>query len=242
MFSLADGCTMGAKKDGLANIGGFVAVRDESLAPELRQRLVVTEGFPTYGGMSGRDLEAVARGLSEVIDETNLVYLEASIRCVIDRLDEAGVPVVLPHGGHAVFLDAAPSLGHLPWQQSPGQDLALELYLEGGIRAREIRTVMLGHGDGTTGDETSAKYELVRTGIPRRTYTHSHMDYVIEVMRRVWDRRSAVPGVEITAAPAALRHFQADFQRVPPPAAPVGLSLDTAPPDLTRSVPGTEPL
>ncbi len=215
MFRCADGCTMSAKKDGLANIGGFLAVRDAELAGELRCRLVVTEGFPTYGGMSGRDLEAVAQGLHEVLDESYLAYREASIRYVVERLNEAGVPVVLPHGGHAIFLDAARFLDHLPRSSYPGQALAIELYLEGGLRTCEIGSVMLARTDPETGAELPARHELVRLAIPRRTYTQSHMDYVIEIVRRVWERRTAIPGVEITSAPAILRHFRARFGRVP---------------------------
>jgi tryptophanase len=214
-FSLADGCTMSAKKDGLANIGGFLAVRDRALATTLRQRLVVTEGFPTYGGMAGRDLEAVAQGLREVVDESYLSYRAASIRYVVDRLHRAGVPVVLPRGGHAIFLDAARFLAHLPRSRYPGQALAIELYLEGGLRACEIGSVMLAHVDPETGEEVPAKHELVRLAIPRRTYTQSHMDYVIEIVRRVWERRDNVRGVRIEKAPAVLRHFQADFARTP---------------------------
>lgn len=213
IFDLADGCTMSAKKDGLANIGGFIALRDATLAAELRRRLVVTEGFPTYGGMAGRDLDAVAQGLQEVLDESYLAYRAASIRYVVERLDEAGVPVVLPAGGHAIFLDAARFLDHLHASQYPGQALAIELYLEGGLRSCEIGSVMLAHIDPQTGDEVPAPHELVRLAIPRRTYTQSHMDYVIEIVRRVWERRDSVAGVEIAAAPPVLRHFQADFRR-----------------------------
>ncbi len=215
IFDLADGCTMSAKKDGLANIGGFLAVRSAELAQELRQRLVVTEGFPTYGGLSGRDLEAVAQGLEEVLDEDYLTYRLASMRYIVQRLATAGIPVVQPTGGHAVFLDAARFLEHVPRTQYPGQALALELYLEGGIRSCEIGSVMLGRTDPDTGAELPAEHELVRLAIPRRTYTQSHMDYLIEIICRVWERRFDVPGVEITSAPKVLRHFQAGFRRLP---------------------------
>jgi tyrosine phenol-lyase len=217
IFACADGCTMSAKKDGLANIGGFLAVRDADLATELRQRLVVTEGFPTYGGMAGRDLDAVAQGLREVVDESYLSYRVASIRYVVERLHQAGVPVVLPHGGHAIFLDAARFLDHIPCSCYPGQALALELYLEGGLRACEIGSVMLAHTDAETGEEIPARHELVRLAIPRRTYTQSHMDYVIEIVRRVWERHREVRGVEIVEAPPVLRHFQASFRRTTSP-------------------------
>jgi len=215
VFALADGCTMSAKKDGLANIGGFLCVRDAELAADLRRRLVVTEGFPTYGGMSGRDLEAVAQGLEEVVDESYLAYREASIHYVVDRLHKAGVPVVVPHGGHAIFLDAKRFLAHLPVTQFPGQALAIELYLEGGLRTCEIGSVMLAYKDRVTGETVPARHELVRLAIPRRTYTQSHMDYVIEIVKRVWERRDEVQGVEITEQPPVLRHFQAHFARVP---------------------------
>ncbi|MEW6071190.1 MAG: tryptophanase [Planctomycetota bacterium] len=213
MFSLADGCTMSAKKDGLANIGGFLAVRDEALATVLRQRLVVTEGFPTYGGMSGRDLEAVAQGLREVVEEAYLDYRIASIRYVVERLAASGIPVVQRPGGHAIFLDAALFLPHLPWHRFPGHALALELYLEGGIRSCEIGSLMLARTDRETGKELPAEHELVRLAVPRRTYTQSHMDYVIEIVRRVWARREAIRGVEIEWAPEVLRHFSAHFRR-----------------------------
>ncbi|HED64116.1 MAG TPA: tryptophanase [Planctomycetes bacterium] len=213
-FEVADGCTMSAKKDGLANIGGFLAVRDRDLARELRQRLVVTEGFPTYGGMSGRDLEAVAQGLTEVIEEDYLAYRQASIAYVCDRLDERGIPVVLPAGGHAIFLDAARFLPHVPWSKFPGQALAIELYLEGGIRSCEIGSLMMGRKD-EDGNELPAAHELVRLAIPRRTYTQSHMDYLIAIIERVWQRRSEIGGVEITFEPPVLRHFGASFRSVP---------------------------
>jgi tryptophanase len=210
MFDLADGCTMSAKKDLLANIGGFLALRDTDLAGRVRQRMVVTEGFPTYGGMAGRDVEAVAQGLRESLDEDYLEYRQASIRYVVERLTKRGVPVVQPAGGHAIFLDAARFLAHLPRMRLPGQALAIELYLEGGVRTCEIGTVMLGRND------RPARHELVRLAIPRRTYTQSHMDYVIEIVAAVWERRARVPGLEIASAPAVLRHFGARFRRVEP--------------------------
>jgi tryptophanase len=217
-FDLADGCTMSAKKDGLANIGGFVALRDAALAEELRARLVVTEGFPTYGGLAGRDLEAIAVGLQEVLDPDYLEYRHASIRYVVDRLRARAVPVVWPAGGHAVFLDARAFLAHLEPHEYPGQALALELYLEGGIRSCEIGSVMLGRTDATTGALQPARHELVRLAIPRRTYTQSHMDYVLEVIEAVWKRRAAIPGVRISKSPSVLRHFRAEFERLPAPA------------------------
>jgi tyrosine phenol-lyase len=214
-FDLADGCTMSAKKDGLANIGGFLALRDAALAEELRTRLVVSEGFPTYGGLAGRDLEAIAVGLQEVLDPDYLEYRHASIRYVAERLRALGVPVVWPAGGHAVFLDARRFLPQLEPAEFPGQALALELYLEGGIRSCEIGSVMLGRSDAATGVLQPARHELVRLAIPRRTYTQSHMDYVLEVIAAVWQRRETIPGVRIAKDPGVLRHFRAEFERLP---------------------------
>jgi tyrosine phenol-lyase len=211
MFDLADGCTMSAKKDGLANIGGFLACRDATLAARVRQIMVVTEGFPTYGGMAGRDLEAIAQGLHEVLDENYLEYRHASIRYVVDRLARRGIPVVLPAGGHAVFLDAVRFLPHLDRTDLPGQALAIELYLEGGIRSCEIGSVM----QGATG--RPPRHELVRLAIPRRTYTQSHMDYVIEIVAKVFDRRDDIAGIRIAEAPDVLRHFSARFERLKGP-------------------------
>jgi tryptophanase len=215
MFDLVDGCTMSAKKEGLGNIGGFLAGRDGDIARLLRQRLVVTEGFPTYGGMAGRDLDAVAQGLHEVLDEAYQEYRHASIKYVCEGLHAVGVPVMRPAGGHAIFLDAERFLPHLPWQAFPGQALALELYLEGGVRSCEIGSLMLGRVDPATGEEQPAPHELVRLAIPRRTYTKSHMDYVIEVLEAVWARRHEVAGVAIVEAPAVLRHFTAKMRRLP---------------------------
>ncbi len=215
IFAYADACTMSAKKDGLANIGGFLACRDETLAARLRDRLVVTEGFPTYGGMSGRDLEAVARGLREVLDEDYLRYRHASIAYVCERLAARGVPVLVPPGGHAIFLDAGRFLPHLSWRRYPGQALAVELYLEGGIRACEIGSLMMAGRDPHTGREVPAKHELVRLAIPRRTYTQSHMDFLIEIVSRVWRRREEIEGMAIESAPEVLRHFGARLLRVP---------------------------
>jgi len=217
MFDLADGCTMSAKKDGLANIGGFIACRSEALANELRTLLVVTEGFPTYGGLAGRDLEAIAQGLREVVEPDYLEYRHASIRYVCERLRAGGIPVLWPPGGHAIFLDAERFLPHLPRQAFPGQALAIALYVEGGIRSCEIGSVMLAHRDPATGAEVLPRHELVRLAIPRRTYTQSHMDYVIEVVEQVWRRRAEIAGVRIASAPQVLRHFRARFELSPSP-------------------------
>ena len=209
MAALADGMTMSAKKDGLANIGGWLAMHDDGLAERCRNMLILTEGFPTYGGLAGRDLEAIAQGLREVVDEDYLRYRIVSTGYLGEALDEAGVPLVKPIGGHAVYLDARALLPHIPPLQYPGQALAVALYREGGIRGVEIGTVMFGrHPDGT---ETPASMELVRLAIPRRTYTQSHVDYVIEVVRSVAEHAADLRGFAIVEEAAQLRHFTARF-------------------------------
>jgi Tryptophanase len=209
MASLADGMTMSAKKDGLANIGGWLAVNDDSLAERCRNLLILTEGFPTYGGLAGRDLEAIAQGLREVVDEDYLRYRIGSTAYLGDALHEAGIPIVRPVGGHAVYIDARALLPHIDPLQYPGQALAVALFLEGGIRGCEIGTVMFGrHPDGT---ETPAAMDLVRLAIPRRTYTQSHIDYVIEVVRWVAERGRDLRGYRIVEEPRSLRHFTARF-------------------------------
>ena len=212
MASLADGMTMSAKKDGLANIGGWLALDDDEIAEQCRTLLILTEGFPTYGGLAGRDLEAIATGLEEIIDESYLEYRLASVRYLGERIAAQGVPIVQPPGGHAVFIDAAAFLPDVAPLQLPGQSLVAELYLEGGIRAVEIGTVMFGRIDAETGVETPARMELVRLAIPRRVYTQSHIDYVVEVVLAVWARRAQIGGFRITSQPPALRHFTADFE------------------------------
>ena len=210
--ALADGMTMSAKKDGLANIGGWLAMNDGALAAQCRNLLILTEGFPTYGGLAGRDLEAIAQGLTEVVDEHYLQYRIRSTAYLGEALDRAGVPTVKPAGGHAVYLDARALLAHIPPLQYPGQALAAALYLEGGIRGCEIGTVMFGaHPDGT---ETPAAMDLVRLAIPRRTYTQSHMDYVIEVVTWVAARADGLNGMRIVESAPALRHFTARFRPV----------------------------
>ena len=209
MASLADGMTMSAKKDGLANIGGWLAVNDDALAEQCRNLLILTEGFPTYGGLAGRDLEAIAQGLREVVDEDYLRYRVRSTAYLGEALDEAGVPLVKPFGGHAIYLDARALLPHIPPLEYPGQALAVALYREGGIRGCEIGTVMFGRRpDGT---EAPAAMDLVRLAIPRRTYTQSHVDYVIEVVRAVAERAGSLRGMRIVDQPPALRHFSARF-------------------------------
>ena len=213
MFSYADGCTMSAKKDAFANIGGFLCTNDAELAHRERNILILTEGFPTYGGLAGRDLEAIAVGLREILDENYLDYRLLSTRYVVRHLDEAGIPVILPAGGHAVYIDARRFLPHIEPLQYPGQALAVELYIEGGIRCVEIGTVMFGL-DPHTGEEEPARQDLVRLAIPRRVYTQSHMDYVIEALHIVAERRDQIRGMRITEAPRFLRHFTAHFERI----------------------------
>jgi tryptophanase len=210
MFSLADGCTMSAKKDGLANIGGFLAMNDDRLAERCRTLLILTEGFPTYGGLAGYDLEAIARGLEEVLQEDYLRYRIRSIEYLAEKLVAADVPIVRPPGGHAVYIDARALLPHIPPLQYPGVALANALYLEAGIRACEIGTVMFGlKPDGT---EVPAAMDLVRLAIPRRLYTQSHIDYVAEAIIQVAAKRERINGLRITSAPQVLRHFTARFE------------------------------
>jgi tryptophanase len=210
MAALADGMTMSAKKDPLANIGGWLALNDDARAERCRNLLILTEGFPTYGGLAGRDLEAIAQGLKECVDPDYLRYRIRSTAYLGEALDRAGVPVVKPSGGHAVYLDARALLPHIPPLGYPGQALAIELYLAGGIRGCEIGTVMFGRAaDGT---EQPAAMDLVRLAIPRRTYTQSHVDYVIEVVTSVAARAGDLPDYEIVEQAPTLRHFTARFR------------------------------
>jgi tyrosine phenol-lyase len=212
MFSHADGCTMSAKKDGLANIGGFLATNDARLAQQERDLLILTEGFPTYGGLAGRDLEAIAVGLEEVLEEDYLEYRLASTRYLGDHISQGGVPIVQPPGGHAIYIDAAAFLPHVPPLELPGQSLVAELYVEGGIRAVEVGTVMFGTRDADTGAESTAKMELVRLAIPRRVYTQSHVDYLVEAILHVYERREAIGGFKFSYQAPVLRHFTAEFE------------------------------
>jgi tryptophanase len=210
MASLADGMTMSAKKDAIVNIGGWLALNDDRWAEGARTMLILTEGFLTYGGLAGRDLEAIAQGLAEVVDEDYLRYRIRSTAYLGDALVASGIPVVQPIGGHAVYLDAAALLPHIQPLEYPGQSLAIALYREGGIRGCEIGSVMFGrHPDGS---ETPAALELVRLAIPRRVYTQSHVDYVIEVVRWVAERASELRGMRIVSEPPSLRHFTARFE------------------------------
>lgn len=212
MFSYADGCTMSAKKDGLSNIGGFLCTNDDRLAQQEKDLLILTEGFPTYGGLAGRDLEAMAIGLQEVLDEEYLKYRFASTRYLGEHIAQAGVPIVQPPGGHAIYIDAGAMLPHIPPLHYPGQSLVVELYREGGIRAVEIGSVMFGKIDPETGREQPAPLELVRLAIPRRVYTQSHIDYVIEAILNVYERREQLGGYQIVWQAPFLRHFTARFK------------------------------
>ncbi len=205
MFSLADGCTMSAKKDALVNIGGFLCLNDDDWAANSRNLLILTEGFPTYGGLAGRDLDAIAVGLHEILEEDYLHYRIRSTEYLGEKINAAGVPIVLPVGGHAVYIDAKEMLPHIPVSEFPGQALAIELYLAGGIRGCEIGSVMFAE---------SAQMELVRLAIPRRVYTQSHVDYVIEVIIDVFKRRNELKGVKIVYQPEVLRHFTCHFEFV----------------------------
>lgn len=213
MFSYADGCTMSAKKDAFANIGGFLAMHSKDLALKCRNLLVITEGFPTYGGLAGRDLEAIAIGLKEVMEESYLHYRIRSIEYLTNKLIAAGVPVMQPAGGHAVYLDAKGFLPHIPVNQYPGQALVGALYIEGGIRGVEIGSLMFGKYD-EQHQLIPAQLELVRLAIPRRVYTQSHIDYVAEVIIEVFQHRDQIVGMEITEESEILRHFTAKLKPI----------------------------
>jgi tryptophanase len=205
MFALGDGCTMSAKKDGMANIGGFLCTNDDILARQEQDLLILTEGYPTYGGLAGRDLEAIAVGLQEALEQDYLRYRIASTAYLGDHISEQGVPIVQPPGGHAIYLDAKAFLPHVPVEQFPGVALAAELYLEGGIRSVEIGSLMFAG---------AAQMELVRLAIPRRVYTQSHIDYVVEIILRVWKKRSEIRGMRLTYEAPFLRHFTAHMEPV----------------------------
>lgn len=211
MFSHSDGCTMSAKKDAFANIGGFLAMHDPELALRCRNLLIITEGFPTYGGLAGRDLEAIAIGLYEVMDENYLRYRIRTTEYLTTKLIDAGVPVMQPAGGHAVYLDAAAFLPQIPVDEYPGQALVCELYLEGGIRSVEIGSLMFGKYD-LNGKLIPARLELVRLAIPRRVYTQSHIDYVSEVIIEVFRKKEGIKGLQITEEAPMLRHFTARLE------------------------------
>jgi tryptophanase len=214
LFALADGATISAKKDGLVNIGGVLAMRDDALAARANNLLILTEGFVTYGGLAGRDLEAMAQGFTEVLDEDYLNYRVRSVEYLGEHLLAAGVQIVEPPGGHAVYLDAAAFCPHIPPARFPGQALVCALYRHAGIRAVEIGSVMFGRTDPDTGETHSPPMELVRLAIPRRVYTQSHIDYVIEATAEVFQRREEIRGLRMTEEPPVLRHFTARFEEV----------------------------
>jgi tryptophanase len=214
MFSYADGATMSAKKDALVNIGGFLSLNDEELAMKCRNLLIVTEGFPTYGGLAGRDLEAVAQGLEEVVDEHYLEYRIRSTEYLGEKMLNSGIPIIEPPGGHAIYIDAKRFIPQIPPHQYPGQSIVCELYLEGGIRSVEIGSVMFGKYHKTTGELISPPMELVRMAIPRRVYTQSHIDYVAEVLIEVFKNKDKLKGYKITYEAPMLRHFTAKFEPI----------------------------
>ena len=203
IFSHGDGCTMSAKKDGMANIGGFLCTNDDLLAQQEKDLLILTEGYPTYGGLAGRDLEAIAVGVQEALEEDYLRYRIASTAYLGNHIAEQGVPIVQPPGGHAIYLDARAFLPHIPVEQFPGVALAAELYLEGGIRSVEIGRLMFG---------AAAQMDLVRLAIPRRVYTQSHVDFVVEVILEVWKKRDSICGLKLTYEAPFLRHFTAQLE------------------------------
>ena len=213
MFSYADGCTMSAKKDAFANIGGFIALNDEEVTKKTRNLLILTEGFPTYGGMTGRDLEAIAVGLEEIIQEDYLNYRLRTAEYLGEILLENGISIVRPAGGHALYIDANAFYPHIPYYEFPGQALCCELYLEGGIRGCEIGTFMFGKKN-EDGKDIAAAMELVRLAFPRRVYTQAHFDYAAEVIINVYNKREGVKGLKITYEPEYLRHFTSDLERL----------------------------
>ncbi len=214
MFSYADGCTMSAKKDAIVNIGGFIGLRDPELKLKISEKLIIHEGFITYGGLAGRDLEAIATGLHEGIEEDYLNYRESHTRYLGDKLSEAGMAVYKPTGGHAIYVDAGKTLPHIPKTQFPSVALANMMYIEGGVRTVEIGSLMFEHNDPLTGEIISAPIELVRFAIPRRVYTQSHLDYVAEVAEMVMENAASIRGLKVTWAPKLLRHFIAKLDWV----------------------------
>jgi tryptophanase len=212
MFDLADGATISAKKDGLVNIGGVLLMRDDELAKRADNLLILTEGFVTYGGLAGRDLEAMAQGFREVLDEDYLQYRLRSVEYLGEHLSAEGIQIVEPPGGHAIYVDAVAFCPHIPPEQFPGQALVCALYRHGGIRAVEIGSIMFGRVDPDTGEASRPPMELVRLAIPRRVYTQSHIDYVVEATIEVFKRRAQLRGLRITDSPSVLRHFTAKFE------------------------------
>lgn len=216
IFSQADGAWMSSKKDALVNIGGFLAMNDEKLYQNVCNELILREGFPTYGGLAGRDLEAMAVGLREGLDEAYLAYRIGQTAYLAERIQEVGIPIILPPGGHAIYIDAGTLLPHIPQHEFPGQALAAALYIEGGIRGCEIGSIMFAHKDPETGEMVYPKLELVRLAIPRRMYTQSHMDYVVEILTEIASKKETLSGFRITYEPMLLRHFTARFEPIQP--------------------------
>lgn len=212
MFENADGCIMSAKKDGFANIGGFLCTRDEQLAKQLKNLCILTEGFPTYGGLAGRDLEAIAVGLQEILDEGYLSYRIQTNEYLVDQLVKNGIPMLRPAGGHAIFINAREFLPHIHPLQYPALSLVVELYIEAGIRSGEIGTVFFGKSE--DGTEKPGKFDLVRLAIPRRVYTQNHLNYVVEAITLVWQRREKIRGMKIVEEAPILRHFTARFDYI----------------------------
>ena len=214
IFSLADGATMSAKKDGMVNMGGFLAMNNEDLYQRACNELILREGFPTYGGLAGRDLEAMAVGLREGLDEDYLKYRIKQTAYLANKLKEASIHIIEPPGGHAVYLDAGRIFPHIPQSQFPGQALSMELFLEGGIRSLEIGSVMFAEKDPESGEIVYPSLEMVRLAIPRRVFTQAHMDYVVETMKKIYERRSSIHGYQIMYEPQYLRHFTARFEPI----------------------------
>ena len=213
-FALADGATMSAKKDAIVNIGGFLALNDEAVFQQVRNELILREGFPTYGGLAGRDLDAMAVGLYEGLDEDYLAYRLGQTAYLGEKLLEVGVPIVEPPGGHAIYIDAGRLLPHIPQTEYPGQALAAEMYLEGGIRGVEMGSVAFAYPDPDTGEMIHPKMELVRLAIPRRVYTQAHIDYIAKTLAKIVARKESLRGYRITYAPELLRHFTAQFEPI----------------------------
>jgi len=212
MFSLADGATMSAKKDGIVNIGGFLAVNDDDLFESIRNELIMREGFPTYGGLAGRDLDAMAVGFKEALEVPYLEYRLAQTTYLGERLLENGIQIIEPPGAHAIYIDAMKLLPHIPQYQLPGQALSIAMYREGGIRAVELGTVAFGYKDPDTGEDVFPALDLVRMAIPRRVYTQSHLDYVVDVIIKIAEQSNQIRGFQITYQPRLLRHFTARFE------------------------------